>query len=126
MEAEYILNTAETIRQQLVSTTDLNILLSWGISNLVATTKNDMAALKFNVKGRLHRGSVIIAYDQASDYYVIFIRDKSGDRKVSEYVGFEELGSIIDRIIESGDDADEYAKFCSNEFRKLLNNGYYN
>jgi hypothetical protein len=34
MEAEYILNTAETIRQQLVHLTDMNILMSWGINKI--------------------------------------------------------------------------------------------
>jgi hypothetical protein len=124
MDAEYILNTAETIRKQLVHLTDINILLSWGINHLVATTKDEMAALKFNVKGRLHRGSVIIAYDQASDYYIIFLRNESGDKKVAEEVGFEELGSIIDRYVESGDNAEEYASFCKEEFNKLLSGNF--
>jgi hypothetical protein len=49
MGAKYILNTAETIRQQLVRLTDISILMSWGIERLVATTHNGMAALKFDV-----------------------------------------------------------------------------
>jgi len=88
MEAEYILNTAETIRQQLVRLTDINILMSWGIERLVATTKDGMAALKFNVRGRLYRGAVIIAYDEGSDYYQIFLQDSTGDRKIAEDVDF--------------------------------------
>jgi hypothetical protein len=120
MEAEYILNTAETIRQQLVRLTDINILMSWGIERLVATTKDGMAALKFNVRGRLHRGSVIIAYDEGSDYYQIFLRDSTGDRKIAEDVDFESLSSIIDRNVETGDNAEEYSQFCHKEFRKLM------
>jgi hypothetical protein len=120
MEAEYILNTAETIRQQLVHLTDMNILMSWGINKLTATTIDGMAALKFNVRGRLHRGSVIIAYDEGSDYYQIFLRDASGDRKIAEDVDFESLSSIIDRNIETGDNAEEYSQFCHEEFRKLM------
>jgi hypothetical protein len=120
MEAEYILNTAETIRQQLVRLTDINILMSWGIERLVATTKDGMAALKFNVRGRLHRGAVIIAYDEGSDYYQIFLRDSTGDRKIAEDVDFESLSSIIDRNIETGDNAEEYSKFCHEEFKKLM------
>jgi hypothetical protein len=124
MEAEYILNTAETIRQQLVHLTDMNILMSWGINKLTATTIDGMAALKFNVRGRLHRGSVIIAYDEGSDYYQIFLRDASGDRKIAEDVDFESLSSIIDRNIETGDNAEEYSQFCHEEFRKLMHGDF--
>jgi hypothetical protein len=124
MEAEYILNTAEIIRQQLVHLTDMNILMSWGINKLTATTIDGMAALKFNVRGRLHRGSVIIAYDEGSDYYQIFLRDASGDRKIAEDVDFESLSSIIDRNIETGDNAEEYSQFCHEEFRKLMHGDF--
>jgi hypothetical protein len=120
MEAEYILNTAETIRQQLVRLTDMNILMSWGIEKLVAITYEGMAALKFNVRGRLHQGAVIIAYDEDSDYYQIFLRDASGDRKIAEDVDFSSLGYIIDRAVEKGDNAEEYSKFCHEDFKKLM------
>jgi hypothetical protein len=120
MDAEYILNTAETIRQHLVHLTDIHILMSWGINKLTATTINGMAALKFNVRGRLHHGSVIIAYDDGSDYYQIFLRDTTGDCKIAEDVDFESLSSIIDRNVETGDNAEEYSQFCHEEFRKLM------
>jgi uncharacterized protein (DUF885 family) len=124
MEAEYILNTAETIRQQLVHLTDIHILMSWGINKLTATTINGMAALKFNVRGRLHHGSGIIAYDDGSDYYQIFLRNTTGDRKIAEDVEFESLSSIIDRNIETGDNAEEYSQFCHEEFRKLMHGDF--
>jgi hypothetical protein len=120
MEAEYILSTAETIRKQLVTLTDINILMSWGISHIVATTKNGMAALKFDVRGRLHRGAVIIAYDEGSDYYQIFLRYPTGDKLIAEDVDFESMSNIIDRAVEVGNDEDEYSKFCYDEFNKLL------
>jgi hypothetical protein len=120
MEAEYILSTAETIRKQLVTLTDINILMSWGISHIVATTKNGMAALKFDVRGRLHRGAVIIAYDEGSDYYQIFLRYPTGDKLIDEDVDFESMPNIIDRAVEVGNDEDEYSKFCYDEFNKLL------
>jgi hypothetical protein len=120
MEAEYILSTAETIRKQLVTLTDINILMSWGISHIVVTTKNGMAALKFDVRGRLHRGAVIIAYDEGSDYYQIFLRYPTGDKLIAEDVDFESMPNIIDRAVEVGNDEDEYSKFCYDEFNKLL------
>jgi hypothetical protein len=65
----------------------------------------------------LHRGAVIIAYDEGSDYYQIFLRDSTGDRKIAEDVDFESLSSIIDRNVETGDNAEEYSKFCHEEFK---------
>jgi hypothetical protein len=125
MEAEYILSTAETIRKQLVTLTDINILMSWGISHIVATTKNGMAALKFDVRGRLHRGAVIIAYDEGSDYYQIFLRYPTGDKLIAEDVDFESMPNIIDRAVEVGNDEDEYSKFCYDEFNKLLHGEFF-
>jgi hypothetical protein len=124
MDAEYILNTAETIRKQLVQT-DMNILMSWGISHLCATTKDNMAALKFDVRGRLHKGSVIIAYDEGSDYYTIYLRDANGDRKVAEDADWESFPDVIDRLIERGDDAEEYSNFCNDEFKKLMHGDFF-
>jgi hypothetical protein len=98
--------------------------MSWGINKLTATTIDGMAALKFNVRGRLHRGSVIIAYDEGSDYYQIFLRDANGDRKIAEDVDFESLSSIIDRHVETGDNAEEYSQFCHEEFRKLMHGDF--
>jgi hypothetical protein len=79
-----------------------------------------MAALKFDVRGRLHRGAVIIAYDEGSDYYQIFLRYPTGDKLIAEDVDFESMPNIIDRAVEVGNDEDEYSKFCYDEFNKLL------
>ena len=120
MEAVQILNTAETIRKQLLCN-NLNILLSWGITHLVAVVKNDMAALKFNVRARLHKGSVIIAYDEGSDTYQIFLRTHDApDRCIADEAYCDNLVDIIDHAIESGDDPAEYSRFCEAEFHKLL------
>ena len=120
MDKDYILSTAEIIRKQLLATTNINVVLSWGIEHVVATTKNGMAALKFDVRGRLHRGAVIIAYDEGSDYYQIFLREPSGDRCIAEDADCESFSSIIDRHIETGDNAEEYSQFCQQEFKKLM------
>jgi hypothetical protein len=120
MDAEFIINTAETIREQLVHTTNMNILMSWGINHLVATVKDGMAALKFSVKGRLHQGTVIIAYDEGADYYKIYLSDRTGSRLIASDVCCDEMAIIIDRAVETGDNAAEYEKFCHDEFKKLV------
>lgn len=120
MDNNRILNIAETIRQQLVGMTPMNILMSWGISKVSATVIDNMAALKLQVNGRLHKGSVIIALNEGTDYYEIYLRDKDNNtRKVAEDIDFTQLGDTIDTEIECGKDKAEYDKFCE-EQRYLL------
>ena len=46
------MQVAETIRQQLLGTTPMNVICSWGaLHGFKATTFKDMATLKFYVKG---------------------------------------------------------------------------
>jgi|GEM_PF-7021822 len=71
MDKDFVLEMANTIKDQLVGMTPLNVICSWGIEKFVATEYKGMAALKFHVNGRLFRGNVIIAYN-ALDYYEVF------------------------------------------------------
>ena len=120
MDKDYILSVAETIRQQLVVLTPPNVLLSWGISRLVATTCEDMPALRFQVQARLHTGAVYVALNQGVDYYEIFLQNKDGKKKVAADIDFESLGSTIDRLVEKGENEAEYNAFCEQERRKLF------
>jgi hypothetical protein len=78
------------------------------------------ARRKFKVNGRLHKGAVFIALNEGVDYYEIFLQDASGTRKVAEDIDFEQLGEVIDRHIERGENAAEYNAFCEAEYRKLM------
>ena len=121
MEATYILETAETIRRQLVAGSPTNVILSWGPEQFVATTLKGMAALKFKVNGRLHKGYVVIAYNEA-DYYEIYLMDmdKNIVKCVSDEVYCDELSDVIDTAIERGYDDEEYMKFCEKAFSELF------
>ena len=68
MDKDFVLQMANTIKDQLVGMTPLNVIRSWGIENFVATEYKGMAALKFHVQVRLFSGKVIIA-SNALDYY---------------------------------------------------------
>jgi hypothetical protein len=48
------------------------------------------------------------------------LQDASGTRKVAEDIDFEQLGEVIDRHIERGENAAEYNAFCETEYRKLM------
>lgn len=120
IDRQHILNVAETIRQQLVGLTPMNVLMSWGISSLAATLMANMPALKFKVNGRLHKGEVIVALNEGVDYYEIYLQDSKETRRIAEDVDFTQLGDIIDTAIESGTDPKEYEKFCEENLIRVL------
>lgn len=120
MDKIYLMRTAETIRQQLLATTPMNVIFSWGATyGYYADTYNDMAALKFMVNGRLFSGCVIIAYNE-NDTYEIYLQDKTGVRLLKNDVYFDEMGEVIDIAIERGENINEYHAFCEGERQKLL------
>lgn len=119
MDRQYIMRIAETIREQLVSMTQLPVLMSWGITQFVATVYRDLPALKFQVNGRLYKGDVLVCLN-GSDYYEIYLQNGEGTRCISEEAYFDELGEVIDRHIESGTDKAEYDKFCSEQLALLM------
>lgn len=118
MEKEYIISVVNTIKSQLIAGTDLDVLQSWGFQNPMATVFRDMPALAFFVNGRLFRGCVIIAY-QPSDTYDIFLVTPSSERQIGEEIFADQLGDIIDRAVERGDNTEEYEKFCQSQLALL-------
>lgn len=119
MNKEYVLNVANTIREQLLGLTPIEIVMSWGIERFTATVYKEMPALIFKVNGRLHIGNVIVALN-GSDYYEVYLQDKNGTKLVCDEVCFDELGEVIDRHIERGDNQEEYDKFCENQLGNLI------
>lgn len=119
MEKEYVMQVANTIREQLVGMTPFNTIMSWGIGKFVATVYKDMPALMFSVNGRLHKGNIIIALNGA-DYYEVYLQNDKGTTLINEEVCFDELGDVIDEYIESGTDREEYNQFCKGELAKLI------
>lgn len=112
MEKEYVMQIAQTIKEQLVSLTPMSILMSWGITEFAGTIFKDLPALRLKVNGRLHSGYVIIALN-GSDYYEVYLLKGTSAECINEEVCFDELGDIIDRAIESGKNKEEYEQFCS-------------
>ncbi|WP_370788154.1 hypothetical protein [Bacteroides nordii] len=114
MEKDYIMEVAQTIKSQLFGTTEINVLMSWGIEKFIATEYKDMPALKFKVNGRLFNGIVLIALN-GSDYYEIYLIDDNGSRCICGEACFDEMVSIIDEAVERGTDIEEYNKFCGQQ-----------
>lgn len=111
MDKKYVVQVAQTVREQLIATTRMEILMSWGIGQFTPAIFKDLPGLKFHVNGRLFQGDVFICLN-GSDYYEVYLRDGTGVECISDEVCFDELGELIDRRIESGTDKEEYARFC--------------
>ena len=114
MDKEYIMDVAQTIKSQLFGTTEISVLMSWGIEKFIATEYKDMPALKFKVNGRLFSGIVLIALN-GSDYYEIYLLDENGSRCICEEACFDEMAGIIDIAVERGTDIAEYNEFCGKQ-----------
>lgn len=120
MDEEYILQTANTIAQQLLATTPQSVLFSWGaFYGFHAAIYEDMAALKLRVRGRLFEGDVIIAYNE-NDTYEIYLKNRDGVRMVRDNVYFDEMSDVIDVAIERGDNQNEYYAFCQGQLANLI------
>lgn len=119
MEKEYVMQVAQTVKKQLMTLTPIPVLMSWGIEEFATTLYRDLPALRLKVNGRLHAGYVIVVLN-GSDYYEVYLVKGMDVECVNEEVCFDELGSVIDRAIESGTDKAEYDKFCEQERQKLF------
>ncbi len=119
MEKEYVLEVANTIREQLMTLTPLNTILSWGVDRFAATVYKDMPALTFKVNGRLHKGTIIIALNSA-DYYEVYLQSGKKTSLINDEVCFDELGDVIDEHIERGTDREEYNRFCEQQLKELI------
>ena len=106
MEEEYVIQVAQTAKDQLMTMTPGSVLMSWGIKEFAATVYNGMPALLIKVNGRLHAGYVIVALN-GSDYYEVYLLHGAVAVCVNEEVCFDELGDVIDRAIEKGADEKE-------------------
>lgn len=119
MDKEYILQVAETAKDQLLATTPMGVVLSWGVEKFIATVYKEMPALKFKVNGRLFKGFVLVALND-SDYYEIYLMNHQETKCVTDCAFFDQVGEIIDRSIESGTNKTEYEQFCRQQWNELL------
>jgi len=110
LSKEHVRSVVNTIWSQLIATTSLDVIGSWGLSGLSATQivkqingyDLAMAALILTVEGFVFQGQVYVALDEGSDYYRIYF-DKDGNLQEQRAdVAFDELGSVLDSLIETG------------------------
>ena len=110
LSKEHVRSVVNTIFSQLLHTTSMDVINSWGISKLYATqivkTVNDenfaMAALVMQVSGFQFQGTVYIALDEGTDYYRIYGEKDGTTKEYHHDIAFDELGGVLDAMIETG------------------------
>lgn len=110
LDKEHVRSVVNTIFYQLIHTTSLDVINSWGMHKLCATqivrTINDvdftMAALVMHVNGFQFQGMVYIALDECSDYYRIYGEKDGTTKEYYHDISFDELGDALDSMIETG------------------------
>ena len=114
-----------TIYLQIKHTTNVSVLLSWGLSGRYATIYNDMPTLALRVSGLKHKGWVMVAYDEGNDCYEVYTTNLKGVvKKHIENVYFDELGKTIDELVERGEnmsDAEYLQKAMTDSRKKMMN-----
>lgn len=102
MEQEFLMRIANEINRQIRCGVTMSVQMSWGVSKRIATIYENRATLALRVSGVLHKGWVYISLDEGRDCYVITLLspDKKKVVSVRDEVYCEELGSVIDNLVE--------------------------
>lgn len=116
MEQEFLMRIANEINRQIRCGVTADIVMSWGVSKRIATVYNDKVTLALRVSGVLHKGWVYISLDEGRNCYVITLLspDKKKVVQVRDEVYCEELGSVIDNLVERKEEwtDEEYEKLA--------------
>lgn len=115
MQKDVLLRIANEIIRQICCGVTLDVVMSWGVSKRIATVYKDMATLALRVSGVLHDGWVYVSLDEGRDVYIVTLlsADKSKVVQVRDEVYCEELGSVIDNLVE------RKTEWTDEEYRKL-------
>lgn len=102
MEQEFLMRIANEINRQIRCSVTMSVQMSWGVSKRIATIYKNRATFALRVSGVLHKGWVYISLDEGRDCYVITLlsSDKKKVVSVRDEVYCEELGSVIDNLVE--------------------------
>ena len=122
-QKEYALQMANTIWKTLFWSLKPHEVLSWGVRKRIATYWNNKHALEIHVNGMLHKGPVVIAYEEGEDLYEVYLLDNNRVSTQSmKHIYADELGSRIDEIVERTKDIkdEEYKTKAFSELLKAI------
>ena len=106
------MEVAKTAWLQIVASAEsMWAVMSWGVSKKQYTEYNGMPALCLRVSGLKHKGWVYVCLDEGADTYEIHLLDtsrrpKAGTKPIQD-VYFDQLGNLIDSLVERGDYSEE-------------------
>ncbi len=85
------------------------IIWSWGAVIFHHTEYKEMAALRFEVNGFIHKGDVVVAYNGGSDVFEVYCLGEN-DIVVSsnDDVYLDQLVEVIDSMVEKSGTKEEY------------------
>ena len=123
MDNSFTIRVATTIWQQLKDFTDFSVLWSWGIHKVRPVALGSQSGLAFDVNGFQYKGTVIIKLDEGADLYDICLVQDGKLTIVRSEVYFDELGSIIDDIVErrQGMSDEEYGQMVESAYSEASN-----
>ena len=125
MEQEFVLKVANEINRQIRCSVRTDIVMPWGVSKRVATVYKDRATLALRVSGVLHDGWVYVSLDEGRDVYIVTLlsADKRTVVKVHDEVYCEDLGGVIDSLVERNTvwTDEEYKKLAIADSERKLN-----
>ena len=121
MEREYLLGIANIIWHQIKNSLDWSVYGSWGITKKYYTEYEGMPALILQVNGFKYKGKVIIALNEGKDLYEIYLRRKGVWMMECDEIYNDQLGEVLDRIIETDNDkSDEYSERVNKWVEKIM------
>lgn len=99
-----------TILQQLALTTPLNVVYSWGITNKVATQieitvdgmEKTVVALMMDVNGFNYQGRLYVTNNRVKHTFGLYSEQNGMLHKENESIAYNDLGQVLDAVIETG------------------------
>ena len=99
-----------TILQQLALTTPFNVVYSWGITNKVATQieiivdgmEKNVAALMMDVNGFNYQGRLYVTNNRVKQTFGLYSERNGMLHKENESIAYNDLGQVLDVVIETG------------------------
>lgn len=108
---QYCLQMATVIHNSLFWSITPATFCSWGVSERIATWHDNKPSLEIKVQGMLHKGSVLVSYNEGVDVFEVrLLNPQRVVVKTLEQVFADELGTRIDELVErpAGMNDDEY------------------
>ena len=99
-----------TILQQSALTTPLNVVYSWGVTNKDATQieitvdgmEKAVAALMMDVNGFNYQGRLYVTNNRVKQTFGLYSERNGMLHEENENIAFNDLGQVLDAVIETG------------------------